>query len=293
MYKCANTIIYWLLIQPFLCIFVLASEIPNSVIAADFDDPVRAGEIRAMCFVDAKRVWAVRITNTGGLEVLRSKDGAKTWQTCDPGGDWLEASQNAVAHTKETKRCDALMLDLFAQDSNVAWVAIAAKHDGKAAAFVVETRDGGVHWSGHLTEIGSDVEVLNLQFVDSKNGFMIGRSRPATNEFIKHIYRTKDGGITWSEMILPKDSAPDSAWEGCVFRTQTDGWLVTEEVIGQEPIIFWTHNGGKDWKAEVLNEPENLRNSRRGGRGPNFLAQRKSMGLWGCITLRRRIPKRM
>jgi len=239
-----------------------------------------------MRFVAPDIAWAVRITDQGAMEILRTTDQMKTWRKCAPNGDWAGASADTVTYAKKHRRHDSLMLDLYAADGNTAWIVIGATHNYRREAYVVGTRDGGDHWTGSWVAMANDIEVLNLQFVDAKNGFIYEHLRPAANQLLRRIYRTQDAGNTWSEMALPDERRfPDVEWEACTFRTALDGWLVTLENLHGEPTTYCTHDAGKSWQAESLHLPAKLEGGRSEVKLPQFFGKEKRDGVLGVSYL--------
>ena len=139
-------------------------------------------------------------------------------------------------------------------------------------------------WSeSHAVQIDKEssakLYLTNIYFVDNVNGWVLGSSNG-----LSFIYRTTDGGESWSESYRTKEGLfrikfvnPQTGWcvgsDGTILHTSNGGssWetqaseskaLLTGFAVldantawasGANGTILFTRNGGKDWVAQKTN----------------------------------------
>ena len=81
--------------------------------------------------------------------------------------------------------------------------------------------------------LDTDANPLDIGFVDSQNGFLIGTDRL--------ILETNDGGSTWKERLLDIPSEGNFRMISIDFL-ENEGWIA-----GQPGLILHTNDGGKNW----------------------------------------------
>ena len=82
-------------------------------------------------------------------------------------------------------------------------------------------------------DLDTEANPLDVDFVDDKNGFLVGTNRL--------ILETNDGGITWKERNLDIPSEGNFRLISVDFKGQ-EGWIA-----GQPGLILHTTDGGKNW----------------------------------------------
>ncbi len=82
-------------------------------------------------------------------------------------------------------------------------------------------------------DLETDANPLDIDFVDEKNGFLVGTDRL--------ILETNDGGITWNERILDIPSEGNFRLISVDFKDD-EGWIA-----GQPGLILHTVDRGKNW----------------------------------------------
>ena len=119
---------------------------------------------------------------------------------------------------------------------------------------ILRTNDGGVTWYNvtpqGITETGYslgaqflDVTHAWLQFADLNN-YPNGGT----------MYRTSDGGITWTSHTTPFSSGDIS------FLDSNNGWLLADLGVGagsESVAVFQTTDGGATWNQTFTNDPTN------------------------------------
>src|SRR5215213_1713335 len=117
---------------------------------------------------------------------------------------------------------------------------------------IVRTNDGGGTWYNvtppDVTETGSTIEIFIL---DNQHAWM---QKPDFNNFPNNglLYRTTDGGITWSISSTPF-SAGDLS-----FTDVANGWMLADLGVGAGSnvvAVFQTADGGATWTQTYSNDP--------------------------------------
>ena len=116
-------------------------------------------------------------------------------------------------------------------------------------ATVVHTVDGGDTWNPVGVPVGSDVDLMGVDFVDSQFGWVAGKGG-ASGAVILH---TPDGGSTWSTQSIP------NLWGGSAGLSDVDlvdqshgvvGGLMVNANYNTTYSMAVTWNGGELWKAK-------------------------------------------
>ncbi len=108
-----------------------------------------------------------------------------------------------------------------------------------AAAVLYFTRDAddiaapASGWRWKQIDSGADSTLLDIEFVDSLNGWAVGENGA--------IIATTDGGNTWT----PQDSGFEITLRGVDFADERAGWAV-----GHLGLILHTADGGRSWSAQ-------------------------------------------
>lgn len=134
-----------------------------------------SGAINDIAFTDTDVGWVGGDTNIIG----RTVDGGDTWSLIS--GPGAEAAND--------------VLTVEAIDRNRAWV-------GYSSGKLYYTENGGANWyersfSGAGTGTVNDIKFLNVTY-----GFMVRTD----GSNVGHLYRTTDGGFTWTEITTPTNA---------------------------------------------------------------------------------------
>lgn len=110
---------------------------------------------------------------------------------------------------------------------------------------ILHTDDGGANWK--LQTISSlRCRLRAVQFIDEKQGWAVGgESRPITGLSRGVVFRTVDGGATWS--YDPTPLLPALRQVG--FTSPQDGWAVGESSSFSPSGLFFSRDGGRTWNA--------------------------------------------
>lgn len=167
-------------------------------------------------------------------KVLKTGDRGKTWKDVTP---YTNGSRPAY----------------FFYDSKAAWISLSSRTQDKKIT-VYYTVDGGINWNKSFLPIKEDWENWGDQYIcftDLHNGFLLADSDPACGLMMKAIYKTSDGGKSWTRIGEISDKI-DSYPSGIVFVNPNRGWI-TSYNHGQDYILtFRTDDGGHSWNKENL-----------------------------------------
>ncbi len=183
--------------------------------------------------------------------LFKTTDGGHTWQTISPD---LAREQNAVPASLG----DSAAKDLNAEKERGVIYSLAASFKslntlwaGTDDGFIWTTRDGGAHWKNitppELTPWSKVTQIAASHFDDETAYASVSRSR--IDDQRPYIYRTHDGGQTWTLITngLPNDSAVDTVREDSVRK----GLLFA----GTETSVWVSFDDGDHWQSLELNLP--------------------------------------
>ena len=234
--------------------------------------------IRGVAFKDSLRGWLAGTGERGAGGVLRrSTDGGVTWQaqveteepltkieleaspspqhgwaigeggtilvTHDAGGTWTRTGADLTTGD---------FVGLSFVSATRGWV-VAHEHDfsdGTDLAVVFRTDDGGATW----TRMPGDVpgfEVFDLGFAHdaSQHGWLVGRVPDAAGVKQDAIYRSTDGGATWTRQL----TGEAGLLADVEVASSTTIWVVgfgpstNGGVAGEKKLV--SHDGGLTWQS--------------------------------------------
>lgn len=210
--------------------------------------PTPEQDMASIHMIDAMTGWATThlYLYTEGGYVLRTTDGGIHWKNVSP--------RYAITH----KVAEGYATDFLT--ASIAWVATADKD-------IFRTTDGGHTWQ-ELSSIPSPSvsQASQLTFINPQDGWMIlSTSDTAGPGDVIDIYRTTDGGVSWSKVSSTGTSASPntspghlplggSEW-GVSFLNASTGWATYQ--LSGTPLIqcYITHDGGSTWSLQTLAPP--------------------------------------
>ena len=180
-----------------------------------------------------------------GNVVFKTTDGGNHWQTISPDLT-REVAEPPVGSvfTKPSRRGVIYTIGPSYKDINVIW---AGTDDG----LIHVTKDGGKTWS-NVTPKGltpwSKVSILDAGRFDTQTAYA-AVSRFKLDDLRPHIYRTHDGGASWTEIVngLPDGAIVDTVREDPVRK----GLLF----CGTENAVYFSIDDGDHWNPLRLNMP--------------------------------------
>lgn len=113
---------------------------------------------------------------------------------------------------------------------------------------IMRTTDGGDTWTLHPLPIVLE----KLTFVNPYKGWAVGRRDGF--KFPYGIYKTSDGGLSWTNSI-PDTLSDDGTFMHLVFSDENHGWHTSQDVLSKTKNgMLRTTDGGKTWFAESMGE---------------------------------------
>jgi photosystem II stability/assembly factor-like uncharacterized protein len=188
--------------------------------------------------VDGRRAWALTQSDPCDAigcpaDLRRTTDGGRTWTTLLHGT--IDAMRFASAYR--------------------GWVAV----EDSRGVDVRTTSDGGTTW-GHDFRPGAAGFGL-LDAASTQRAWLLTRDGgycTSSNCSKYGLFRTDDGGVSWSMLGNPKDSAsPDCSFGhlgGPLFASPTRGWMTLNLGAGGASGpggLFSTEDGGLTWRCNA------------------------------------------
>lgn len=183
---------------------------------------------------------------------------AGIWHTEDGAASWRHTPRNTVPMPGDEVQLGVLAYH-FADDKD-AWMISA--YGPQQPTVVFHTANKGVSWKSVRLPVKADWErgygKGYMDFPTKRTGYILLCSEPALGMMEKSLYRTADGGTSWSR-VGNLTAGIEAYPTGITFRDATNGWI-TSSNHGQAYILtFRTSDGGKSWKPEKLTAPPALK----------------------------------
>ncbi|MBY9079964.1 hypothetical protein KIH86_10220 [Paenibacillus sp. HN-1] len=183
-------------------------------------------------------------------------DASGVWKTEDGGKTWRHPAANIVPPDPDA----AVMPAAYTfKDNQQGWVLTA--YGDHQPTLIFRTSDGGRSWKAARLPASEEWEKGSggfISFADGLHGYALKISDPSLGFMEKSLFRTTDGGASWSRVGKITDSIA-SYPTGMTFRNGTNGWI-TSSYHGQEYILtFRTGDGGRTWTKQKLPAPPGLK----------------------------------
>jgi DNA-binding CsgD family transcriptional regulator/photosystem II stability/assembly factor-like uncharacterized protein len=140
----------------------------------------------------------------------------------------------------------ANMGDFWFLDREHGWVVSSGRRDDayETQVSVYRTSDGGQSWSSApmgepISDIG-DRPSVSIDFINSNRGWILERSSTSTQSSYGVLYRTDDGGATWTKLPAPSG-------ESIRFTDENTGWQTSGGGIKGNRTLWVTRDGGTTW----------------------------------------------
>jgi photosystem II stability/assembly factor-like uncharacterized protein len=195
-------------------------------------------DLAGVFFVDAQHGWAVGHT----IDREGPSSTGVILATVDGGQHWIRQTEPDPA---------AALNDVVFADTHRGWAVGEVMGDSSGNVTVIfSTNDGGATWTTQLRFLplissnSSDARLNGIACIDPTHLVVVGFDDRSTE-----IWRTSDGGQTWSQFQFPDPSS----WSGfvqlplsdVVFADAAHGWAAA----GSE--IIRTTNGGLSWTRQT------------------------------------------
>lgn len=150
--------------------------------------------------------------------------------------------------------------------------------------------DNGKNWKGVQLQANENGMAGSLAFkqqrgnkfvgfTDENNGWIVTSSRAAMGRAKTSVYKTDDGGNTWSLMGDPNKEYSHVV-TGAGFSDPNVGVISFRYTSERAPVIYLTTDGAKTWQRKVLAFPEKYANTYGTPLSPEFT------GLQGTLPVK-------
>jgi photosystem II stability/assembly factor-like uncharacterized protein len=153
--------------------------------------------------------------------------GGRLLWTRDGGEQWSEITPPALS--------DGSVLVATFLSPDKGWLAVRSAADGQLS--ILHTADGGARWAALPLAGDAPFEAVSLQFLDEQNGWVAVKLAASSAFDLGRLYRTADGGKTWTVSTLPGGSSVH-------FDNALEGWAVGGP---DDETLFFTTDGGRTW----------------------------------------------
>ena len=207
-------------------------------------------QILRLAMLDSQQGWALGRQGEGDSHVFRTQDGGESWIDVSPPELTVEEP-------------DYLWADGAFLDAQHAWVIYTPFYYG-APRLVWRTADGGRTWDRSLSYLGTVSGMLNsspeLNFVDASTGWLQLDTFFGAGSTGSDLFRTEDGGERW-ELVMDEERQPQTSWasgglDGWDFIDGLRGWSTGSHPYTSGVSLFWTLDGGRSWRHQLLPSPE-------------------------------------
>ena len=173
--------------------------------------------------------------------VMHTVDGGQTWYDISPPAVHAQPSVSPVlvatapAHMWVASEQDRIVTIAHTTDGGQTWQQVTLTAD--------DTYTGGVHY---------------LQFIDDQHGWLSADAGAAThqNVFTPPVYRTTDGGQTWSKVGAPSvatNALPADSAHSMTCQSVTVCWATGRMGSSTStPFLYKSTDGGMNWAAVQL-----------------------------------------
>lgn len=196
------------------------------------------------------------------LDYVKMTDANNGWGFA---GQSVLASVNAGLTWKESTPPEQIMDGVEYQpyggflDAKNAWVIYTKNMQIENPAVIWHTTDSGRSWTPSVPvnhQAFGDKMWASFVTVDPLNVYLMihGLYDAAGPQYIHSLFRTKDGGVTWSE--LSADSTEN--YSGMSFSDAMFGLRTIQRVVpyeGKPPLLDITRDGGVTWETRELPPP--------------------------------------
>ncbi|GIV57058.1 MAG: hypothetical protein KatS3mg040_1826 [Candidatus Kapaibacterium sp.] len=137
--------------------------------------------VQGIIFFDASRGVCIGLPSSGSWRLGRTSDGGATWQAAEQLP--TPRSGERTMHAAITSLGDTL------------WI-------GTSAGRILRSSDRGATWTA--SDVASGMSIVSVTFSSSTLGYCL--LQPSSGQQTMSIYRTTDGGITWTPVGSPMNN---------------------------------------------------------------------------------------
>ena len=147
-------------------------------------------------------------------------------------------------------------------NSQVAWIVTQGTNSANPTAIeVLRTLNGGQNWQSQTLTNDNQHELLGPpDFVNMQDGWLelVSNGGPGAGSEAVEIYRTTDGGQSWSKVSATTNEQPNGGLPtggiktGISFKDTLNGWATATYYATNNAWLYATHDGGKTWQKQSL-----------------------------------------
>ncbi|AOZ91021.1 WD40/YVTN/BNR-like repeat-containing protein [Paenibacillus crassostreae] len=189
------------------------------------------------------------IDNTTGLAWGITRKSLRLYLTEDNGETWINISPaENVQFTTNPK----YGTDLFFIDKNNGWII----RDGQEIneTVVLRTTNGGGQWK--ISALPKSDKSNGISFSTLSRGWIMTSSESSTSREEKYLYRTDDGGASWTKIMQntgsltsSSDTVSSISYAGNIkdmtFVDSLHGFVTVQDM--ETPKLYTTEDGGNTW----------------------------------------------
>jgi photosystem II stability/assembly factor-like uncharacterized protein len=204
--------------------------------------------------MDERNGWGISET-----AVLRTNDGGQTWYDIGP----KEAAQLGYAAT-------ASFLDRLH-----AWVLIADPQD-MLKGTLYRTANAGITWDSIPVPFGGG----DLEFLNEKQGWMMASLGAGAGSMAIAVYRTADGGSTWTEAYTNDPNQPNAGntlplggmKDGLAATDMQTAWIGGVIYTPGTVYLYRSHDAGATWQHVAVQVPKGYEQAELNALAPRFVS---------------------
>lgn len=124
---------------------------------------------------------------------------------------------------------------------------------------IAQTSDGGKTWTIKPLNLFSQKDnsdaypgAVSLQFLDVNTGWLQIERMSSVNVDIGTLFKTIDGGTTWTKLNLPRNKYNTFIGDPVYFVTDQLGWIVGIGNGVSDGILYRTQDGGQTWQIQTI-----------------------------------------
>jgi len=186
--------------------------------------------------------------------------GGRLMWTADAGETWLDITPPGLPACLGAVGCSSSVDQPFFLDAARAWLPVLQGEDDvpPTTLSVFYTGNGGMDWASYtVVEFAEPsycpgpacVSSVDLDFVDSQNGWLAAYAPMGNISDRQYLYRTGDGGQSWVPLSIPVSGR-------ITFLDAATGWATGGATRWSSEQLIRTQDGGDSWQAVSLAFPE-------------------------------------
>jgi photosystem II stability/assembly factor-like uncharacterized protein len=192
----------------------------------------------------------------------KTLENLQIFKSIDKGNSWTEINLPINTFPK------AAYSDVYVEnvvpyflDSNDGWISWINNND--TTLYMIKTTDGGKTWDKLSYKLPQQLSqsISKIQFLTPNTGWLLAVSDASSEQQIKYLLETNDGGKTWKKInVTSLDSYSGLPIAGTstdmIFYGINNGWIGISNPISAEVILYRTIDGGNTWSKVSVPIPQ-------------------------------------